>query len=109
MTTPALDESLDPPGWLDLGATERHNRGHYEDSYELDETTMDGDTDLVLHFKIAESGLQGTETEACVKGEFTDDIGTGDRARLEDLAVKRCGPRQGRTAGRGGLGFGGGR
>jgi len=74
-----LSVRFGPPGiWDDdeLGATESHNRGHYEDSYELDETTRDGDTDLVLHFKMAESGLQETDTEACVKGEFTDATGT---------------------------------
>jgi uncharacterized repeat protein (TIGR01451 family) len=74
-----LSVRFGPPGiWDDdeLGATESHNRGHYEDSYELDETTMDGDTDLVLHFKMAETGLQETDTEACVKGEFTDATGT---------------------------------
>jgi len=59
-----------------LGAFERHNRGHWEDAYELDESTRDGDTDLVLHFKMQEAGFDGTETEACVKGEFTDDTGT---------------------------------
>ena len=74
-----LSVRFGPPGiWDDddLGATESHNRGHYEDSYELDETTMDGDTDLVLHFKMAETGLQETDTVGCVKGEFTDATGT---------------------------------
>jgi len=74
-----LSVRFGPPGiWDDddLGATELHNRGHYEDSYEPDDTTMDGDTDLVLHFKMAETGLQETDTEACVKGEFTDATGT---------------------------------
>jgi len=74
-----LSVRFGPPGiWDDddLGATESHNRGHFEDSYELDETTMDGDTDLVLHFKMAETGLQWTDTQACVKGEFTDATGT---------------------------------
>ncbi len=74
-----LSVRFGPPGiWDDdgLGATESHNRGHYEDSYELDETTMDGDTDLLLHFKMAETGLQEMDTEACVKGEFTDATGT---------------------------------
>jgi hypothetical protein len=35
-----------------------------------------GDTDLLLHFKMAETGLQEMDTEACVKGEFTDATGT---------------------------------
>jgi hypothetical protein len=59
-----------------LGAFETHNRGHYEDSIELDEQTRDGDTDLVLHFKMQDAGFDGTETEACVKGEYTDNTGT---------------------------------
>ena len=59
-----------------LGASERHGRGHFQDSYELDEVTQDGDTDLILHFKMKDSGLQASDTEACVKGEFTDSSGT---------------------------------
>jgi uncharacterized repeat protein (TIGR01451 family) len=59
-----------------LGATEQHNRGHFEDSYELDEVTMDGDTDLVMHFKMQDTGLETSDTEGCVKGEFTDATGT---------------------------------
>ncbi|HKJ17528.1 MAG TPA: DUF11 domain-containing protein [Xanthomonadales bacterium] len=59
-----------------LGAFEVHNRGHLEDSIELDEVTMDGDTDMLLHFKMKDAGFDGTETEACVKGEYTDDTGT---------------------------------
>ncbi|MEZ4569576.1 MAG: hypothetical protein R2849_04465 [Thermomicrobiales bacterium] len=41
------------------GSTERHNRGHIEDSFELDETTQDGDSDMVLHFLTRDSGLDG--------------------------------------------------
>ena len=59
-----------------LGAYEIHNRGHLEDSFELYEVTMDGDTDLVLHFKMQDAGFDGSETEACLKGEYTDDTGT---------------------------------
>ena len=34
--------------WFETGgATPRHNRGHVEDSYELDEVTQDGDNDMV--------------------------------------------------------------
>jgi uncharacterized repeat protein (TIGR01451 family) len=52
------------------GATEVHGAGHPEDSYELDETTRDGDLDLVLHFRAADSGLTSSSTEACVAGTF---------------------------------------
>jgi uncharacterized repeat protein (TIGR01451 family) len=53
------------------GAPEVHGRGHLEDSYELDERTRDGDTDMVLHFEVSVSGLAVGDTEACVKGRFT--------------------------------------
>jgi uncharacterized repeat protein (TIGR01451 family) len=56
-----------------VGATEFHNRGHIEDSYELDETTQDGDRDMGLHFKAQDTGLDDTDTEGCVKGKI--DIG----------------------------------
>ena len=52
------------------GAFERHNRGHIEDSRELDEKTKDGDLDMVLHFRTSETGLEAGDTEACVKGQF---------------------------------------
>lgn len=54
------------------GASERHNRGHIERSYELDETTRDADLDMVLHFRADETGLQPSATEACVKGSWAD-------------------------------------
>lgn len=52
------------------GASERHGKGHPERSLELDETTSDADTDLVLHFRPAESGLTATTTMACLKGRY---------------------------------------
>lgn len=52
------------------GAREIHRKGHREDSYELDEVTMDGDTDMTLHFKPDESGLSEGSTEACLKGRY---------------------------------------
>ena len=61
--------NVNPPG----GATEFHNKGHIEDSFELDETTQDGDLDMVLHFKAKDTGLDETDTEGCVKGKI--DIG----------------------------------
>ena len=58
------------------GASEAHGRGHLERSYELDETTRDADLDLVLHFRTQEAGLLEADTEACVKGTYTDVTGT---------------------------------
>jgi hypothetical protein len=57
------------------GAFESHGRGHLEDAFELDEVTKDGDTDMVLHFKTKETGIGPGDTEACVKGEWVDDMG----------------------------------
>jgi uncharacterized repeat protein (TIGR01451 family) len=52
------------------GAREVHATGHLEDAYELDETTRDGDIDMVFHFRVADSGLTKASTEACVRGTF---------------------------------------
>ena len=59
--------------WQFEGAQEKHKKGHPEDALELDEITYDGDTDMVLHFPTEDSGIEDGETEACVKGEWTDD------------------------------------
>ncbi|MFI7490495.1 hypothetical protein ACIBXA_19145 [Micromonospora echinaurantiaca] len=52
------------------GALERHGKGHPERSYELDERTRDGDVDLVLHFRPADSLLTATTTLSCLKGKY---------------------------------------
>lgn len=52
------------------GAPEVHGKGHPERSYELDERTRDADTDMVLHYAAADSGLDESDDEACVKGRF---------------------------------------
>jgi len=57
------------------GAFESHGKGHLEDAFELDEVTKDGDTDMVLHFKTKETGIGPTDTEACVKGDWVDEMG----------------------------------
>jgi uncharacterized repeat protein (TIGR01451 family) len=57
------------------GAFETHGRGHIEDSKELDESTMDGDLDMVLHFKTQETTIEAGDTEACAKGEWVDAAG----------------------------------
>jgi uncharacterized repeat protein (TIGR01451 family) len=62
--------------WTETGgAFEAHNRGHIEDSKELDESTMDGDEDMVLHFHVQETGISTGDTEACAKGEWIDGSG----------------------------------
>lgn len=59
--------------WFETGgATEKHGTGHLEDAFELDEITLDGDMDMVLHFVVADSGIQRGDTQACVKGTWTD-------------------------------------
>ena len=68
--------------WTGTGGTrERHDRLHVEDSYELDETTRDGDLDMVLHFPQdpAQSRAHREPHEACVKGEF---VSGGQRFRF---------------------------
>lgn len=72
------------------GAFERHGRGHPEDAFELDETTEDGDLDMVLHFKVQETGIQPGDTEACVKGEWVD--GNGDVHKFFGCDVIRTVP-----------------
>lgn len=57
------------------GAAESHDRGHLEDSLEMDELTSDGDLDLVLHFKAQETGMDTDTTELCIVGEYTDSSG----------------------------------
>lgn len=58
------------------GAPESHGTGHPQDSYELDETTRDGDSDMLLHFRTQQTGIGALDTEACVKGDWID--GGGD-------------------------------
>lgn len=52
------------------GAAEIHRTGHLEDAYDLDETTKDGDLDMIVHFRAADAGLTSSSTESCVKGTF---------------------------------------
>jgi uncharacterized repeat protein (TIGR01451 family) len=61
------------------GAFESHGKGHLEDSYELDEVTRDGDTDMVLHFKTQATGIGALDTEACVKGDWIDGGGNAHK------------------------------
>ncbi len=60
--------------WFETGgAFEAHGMGHPEDAYELDEQTLDGDLDMVLHFWTMETGILPGDVEACVKGEWIED------------------------------------
>jgi hypothetical protein len=61
-----------PEAWAGGGAAEAHDRGHIQDSYELDEATRDGDPDMVLHFVAQDASMVPGVTEGCVKGEWTD-------------------------------------
>jgi uncharacterized repeat protein (TIGR01451 family) len=51
------------------GAPAFQNRGHIEDAYELDQETKDGDLDMVLRFRVSETGLIESDTQACLRGE----------------------------------------
>jgi uncharacterized repeat protein (TIGR01451 family) len=46
------------------------NDASLQDAYELDERTRDGDIDLLLHFRVADSGLTASSTQGCVAGTF---------------------------------------
>jgi uncharacterized repeat protein (TIGR01451 family) len=44
---------------------------HIKDAQELDEKTKDKDLDMVLQFRVGDTGLTQASTAACVKGVFT--------------------------------------
>jgi uncharacterized repeat protein (TIGR01451 family) len=52
------------------GSFDTDGKGRIRDSFEPDDSTRDGDADMVLHFGIQQTGLVPADTEACVKGEF---------------------------------------
>ncbi|MFQ5933553.1 MAG: PKD domain-containing protein, partial [Dehalococcoidia bacterium] len=57
------------------GGTEIHGKLHIEDAEELsDESTKDGDNDVVLHMTLADSGIGLATTDACVWGETTGGV-----------------------------------
>lgn len=53
-----------------LGATAKKERGYLEDSYELDQITRDGDTDMVMQFAASDTGLEPGDSEACMTGSW---------------------------------------
>jgi hypothetical protein len=57
--------------WQDSGGSAAaKGKVHVEDTLEKDEQTKDGDKDGVLQFPTQGTGLDGADTEACVKGSF---------------------------------------
>ena len=56
------------------GAAHRHKAAHFSDQLERDERTRDGDIDMKLQFRANESGLAGDDTEACVRGRFSNGV-----------------------------------
>ncbi len=53
------------------GATAVQDKGHIEDSYELNDKSRDGDLDMVLQFRVENSGLTMVSSQACIKGKFS--------------------------------------
>lgn len=51
-----------------VGAPEKHQRGHFEDSFELDELIRDGDLDLIAHFPTQSTPIPPGTVELCVRG-----------------------------------------
>ncbi|MFZ0015175.1 MAG: DUF11 domain-containing protein, partial [Acidimicrobiia bacterium] len=56
---------------MGLGAPESHGKGHLEDAYELNETSKDGDLDMILHFDASKITIPPGTVELCVSGTFT--------------------------------------
>ena len=71
LTTPSFDAAIIDVSSVRFGpnqAIETHNKGHMED------VDNDGDTDLVLHFKTKEVGIQNTDTQVCLTGATLNGI-----------------------------------
>ena len=69
LTTDDFDASTVAPGTERFGPDEAviaHRSGHFED------VDLDGDTDLMLHFRTQETGIQCGDTEATLTGETFD-------------------------------------
>jgi hypothetical protein len=57
------------------GVPELHTAVHPEDSLELDEVTLDGDLDGLLHFRPRADAIALADTEGCVFGRAAGDSG----------------------------------
>lgn len=71
LTTTSFDVSTVDVNTIEFGsskAKEVHNKGHLED------VDNDGDSDLVLHFKTQETGIQNTDTQACLAGTTSGSV-----------------------------------
>jgi hypothetical protein len=65
LTTAAFDATTVDPMSVRFGpssATEAHNRGHFED------VDGDGDIDLLLHFRVENTGIRCGDTSASIRG-----------------------------------------
>jgi hypothetical protein len=62
-------------GVLGLGGGSGATQSFARDSFEMDDRTRDGDTDLVLHFGIAGTGADAATDALCVVGQFLADGG----------------------------------
>ncbi|WP_433064573.1 hypothetical protein [Dactylosporangium sp. CS-033363] len=58
------------------GSAEVHNTVHGVYAPELDESTVDGDRDALLHASVTGLGIQPGTTEICVRGRFGPGVGT---------------------------------
>jgi hypothetical protein len=55
--------------WAETGGAADGSGGRLQDVNELG-GHKDGDADLILQFKVRDSGLSSSDTRACMKGEF---------------------------------------
>jgi len=54
-----------PPDPAESDCSEAHGRGHRRD------VDLDGDVDMLLHYDVAETGIEGGDVEACLVGSTT--------------------------------------
>jgi hypothetical protein len=60
---------------LTAGGGSVAHQSFLRDSFEMDDLTRDGDVDLVLHFRIVDTGAGSDTTELLVVGRFLDTNG----------------------------------
>ncbi|MEX1173723.1 MAG: hypothetical protein WEG56_14065 [Chloroflexota bacterium] len=71
------------------GVPEIHGKIHPEDSYELDESTRDGDLDVLLHFAPRKDSLASSDVEGCVFGRFAGVSGSTAFFGCDHISVKK--------------------